>query len=133
MGLHCRESQDKPNMPGSIKPLLCALGIVMVSGTAGEAAGSSDPDLITRGGKLSQLVCSVCHVISRDDKHVPQLPEPGPSFVDVAARPSTTEATLRAYLTTKHPDMGSSGRMPNPRLVDYEIDELVAYILSLRK
>ena len=39
---------------------------------------------------------------------------------------------LRTYLDTKHPDMGPSGRMPNPRLADYQIDEVVAYILSLR-
>jgi mono/diheme cytochrome c family protein len=120
-------------MSRSIKPLLCALGVVMLSGTAVEAAGSGDRDLVARGDKLAQLVCSVCHVVARDDKHVPLLPEPGPSFVDVAARPATTEASLRAYLATRHPDMGPAGQMPNPRLVDYEIDELVAYILSLRK
>ncbi len=120
-------------MPRSTKPLFCALGILMLSGTIVEAAGSRDPDLVARGGKLAQLVCSVCHVVARDDTHVPRLPEPGPSLVEVAARPSTTEASLRAYLTTKHPDMGPAGQMPNPRLLDYEIDELVAYILSLRK
>ena len=82
--------------------------------------------MTARGGRLAQLVCSVCHVVSRDDTHVPRLAPPGPSFVEVAARPSTTEVSLRAYLTTKHPEMGPAGQMPNPRLVDYEIDELVA-------
>jgi len=63
---------------------------------------------------------------------VPILRNPGPSFAAIAARPSTSEATLRAYLMTRHPDMGPAGQMPNPRLVDYQIDEVVAYILSLR-
>lgn len=128
-------------MSGSIKPKLSVcglafglfLGLTVLPGTASKAASSSDPDLAARGGKLAQLVCSVCHVVSQDDKHVPMLREPGPSFVAIAARPSTTEATLRVFMETKHPDMGPSARMPNPRLVDYEIDELVAYILSLRK
>lgn len=121
-------------MPGSIKAMLYALGLVALSGVASKAAGGgSNPDLVARGGKLAQLVCSVCHVVAEDDKHVPLLRDPGPSFVVVAARPSTTETTLRTFLETKHPDIGPSAQMPNPRLVDYEIDELVAYILSLRK
>ncbi len=41
------------------------------------SAGAGDPDLTARGGRLAQLVCSVCHVVSRDDTHVPRLAPPG--------------------------------------------------------
>jgi len=119
-------------MPKSIRPILCALSLVVLSGTDCAAAGS-DPDLVTRGHKLAGLACTVCHLISKDDTRVPMAPEPGPSLAAIAARPTTTEATLRTFLEARHPDMGPSGQMPNPRLVAYEIDELVAYILSLRK
>lgn len=88
-------------------------------------------DLISRGRNFAELVCGACHVVS-DSKQTPILRDPGPPFVQIARRTSTTEDSLRTYLDTKHPDMGPSERMPNPRLADYQIDEVIAYILSLR-
>ena len=88
-------------------------------------------DLVSRGRDFAELVCSACHVVS-EDRQTPILRDPGPPFVQIARRASTTNGGLRTYLDTKHPDMGPSGRMPNPRLADYQIDEVVDYILSLR-
>jgi mono/diheme cytochrome c family protein len=116
-----------------MKQLSKMIGVpALASALLGGPALGADPDLVTRGRKFSELVCSVCHVVSMNRNEVPILRDPGPSFPAIAARPSTTEAALRNYLATRHPAMGSAGRMPNPRLVDYQIDEVVAYILSLR-
>jgi len=103
----------------------------MVSIAVVAAAWGTDDGLTTRGRKFAELVCSPCHVVSPDTDETPILRQPGPSFAAIAARPSTTDATLRAFLQTSHPDIGPAARMPNPRLADYEIDEVVAYILSL--
>lgn len=107
---------------------IALLGVAMLVCTAAARAAS---DAVVRGRAFAELVCSSCHAVS-DKAAVPLLREPGPSFVQIAARPSTTEMSLRDFLANEHPALGSAGRMPNPRLADYQIDEVVAYILSLR-
>lgn len=96
-------------------------------------AKADNSDLVKRGRDFSELACSFCHVVSTEDGRRPTLRQPAPSFAAIAARPSTTEENLRTSLTTKHVDMGPAERMPNPRLVDCQIDEVVAYILSLQR
>jgi hypothetical protein len=51
----------------------------------------------------------------------------GPSLAAVAAMPSTTSISLHAFLMTPH------ANMPNYRLTAQEIDDVAAYILSLRQ
>ena len=97
-----------------------------------DQAIGAESDLVLRGRRLAELVCGVCHIVSPERTDAPFLRNPGPPFAAIAARPSTSEAGLRAYLGSRHPDMGRDRHMPNPRLVDYQIDEVVAYILSLR-
>ncbi|WP_094193638.1 c-type cytochrome [Bradyrhizobium viridifuturi] len=108
---------------------LCRALVVIGACCGGSLHAQSD--LVSRGRDFADLVCSACHVVS-ERKQTPILRDPGPAFVQIARRASTTDGGLRAYLDTKHPDMGPSGRMPNPRLADYQIDEVVAYMLSLR-
>ena len=111
----------------------CAVAIFMFWSASCAGTVCAESDLVSRGRNFAELVCSACHVVSTNKSDVPILRNPGPSFAAIAARTSTTDATLRAYLVTTHPDMGPTGRMPNPRLVDYEIDEVIAYILNLRE
>ncbi|WP_139017467.1 c-type cytochrome [Bradyrhizobium sp. STM 3809] len=111
----------------------CAAILSVVSVVYVSTAAWAGDDLVSKGRSFADLVCSPCHVVSLDKSRVPLLRNPGPSFPTVAGRPSTTEASLREYLMTAHPEMGPARRMTNPRLADYEIDEVVAYILSLGK
>jgi hypothetical protein len=48
------------------------------------------------------------------------------AFATIAAMPSTTEASLSAFLQTSH------ASMPNLILSQAERNDLIAYILSLR-
>ena len=48
------------------------------------------------------------------------------SFSDIALLPSTTSISLHAFLLTPHPSM------PNYRLTPADVDDVVAFILSLR-
>jgi hypothetical protein len=50
----------------------------------------------------------------------------GPAFRDVANASTTTPLALRVFLSTSHPTM------PNIVLSKTEIDDIVAYIMSLR-
>lgn len=89
-------------------------------------------DQIASGRAFALKVCWVCHVVAKDQTELPVLSKPAPSFLDIAQRPDLTAEALRKFLSTHNETMGKGGQMPNPRLVDYQIDEVVAYIVSLR-
>ncbi len=86
---------------------------------AAQALAQVPPGDAAAGQKLVQAQCSTCHG-----------PRPGPqqapSLEAIASMPSTTSMSLHAFLMTPH------ANMPNYRLSSQEIDDVVAYILSLR-
>jgi mono/diheme cytochrome c family protein len=76
-----------------------------------------------RGGALAEHWCMGCHVVER----VPPAAASGvPSFVAIAARPSTTAASLNWFLSSPHAQMGDFSLSAEER------QALVDYILSLR-
>jgi mono/diheme cytochrome c family protein len=77
-----------------------------------------------RGEKLAQDWCSSCHAV---DLRSAQARLDVPSFPSIAQMPSTTSASLQAWLQTPHP------RMPNWALTRPQIDDINAYILSLKE
>jgi len=89
-------------------------------------------DQVAEGRKLAYTVCGVCHVVPDKPNAPLALGFSAPSFVDLARRPSFTEATLRQLLTSEHRRVGPSQAMPNPRLNDTQIDEIVAYFEALK-
>ena len=76
------------------------------------------------GHQLAQKWCSNCHAVEPLEKE--RTTDAAPSFSAVAHSPSTTAMGLRAFLQTSH------GQMPDFRLSRDQIDDVVAYILSLR-
>jgi mono/diheme cytochrome c family protein len=76
-----------------------------------------------RGAALAERWCAACHVIGPGrGGSVPQGP---PTFPQVA-RSGLTADQLRAFLSHPH------GAMPDLSLTRAEIDDLVAYIATLR-
>jgi mono/diheme cytochrome c family protein len=69
------------------------------------------------GHALAGRWCHSCHGAS----------DAAPPLEAIANRPGTTPSTLRAWLTAPHPPM------PDPSLTRGEIDDLVAYLMSLRQ
>jgi hypothetical protein len=57
----------------------------------------------------------------------------GAAFASIAQRSDVTADFLRTFLTTTHRDIANPKGMPNPLLLDYQVTEISAYILSLRK
>jgi mono/diheme cytochrome c family protein len=75
------------------------------------------------GGRLAVRWCMACHVVERNQS---TATDNAPSFQAIAARPSTTAASLDRYLSAGHT------LMPDFLLSAQERNGLVAYILSLR-
>ena len=79
------------------------------------------------------LHCANCHIVARDQPFEPILRPPAQSFVSIAQRSTTNTDSLRTFLTTSHRDISNPRGMPNPQLVDSQIRQVTAYLLSLRK
>ncbi len=78
-------------------------------------------------------VCGNCHVAAPDQAHKPILNPPAPSFESIAQRADISADSLENFITTTHRGLDNPNGMPNLSLVDYQVKEVVAYILSLRK
>jgi len=87
------------------------------------ALGQDLPGDPVAGEQFGREVCGTCHLVAED------APDPGigPSLLEVAAHPATTEMSLRAFLVTPHPTM------PNLILTPQETDDLISYLLTLKE
>jgi mono/diheme cytochrome c family protein len=99
---------------------LATVGLVMLAAPPARAQEAGDA---AAGAALARTWCSECHLV---DRRQVRGNDAVPPFAAIAAMPSTTSMSLRAFLTTPH------GRMPDLRLSRGEIDDVVAYILSLQ-
>ena len=99
------------------------------------ASPFTDQDFVNRvaeGRTLARTICGICHAVP-DKPNVPLgLSFSAPSFLDLARRPSFTEANVRGLLASNHRRVGPHQAMPNPRLTEDQIEEIVAYFEDLR-
>ena len=85
-----------------------------------------------RGRHVADAWCSECHRVAPDQPsgtrpgHTLPPPVAAPSFMDIAARPATTAASLEHFLADLHLPM------PTYRLSAEERHQVIAYILSLK-
>ena len=77
-----------------------------------------------RGEVLARTVCIDCHAVDRGFRGTDITG--APAFQDVADMSSATALSLRVFLLSPHLTM------PNFVLDDQQIDDLIAYIHSLR-
>lgn len=96
--------------------VLAALPIVLTAPRVASAQDMGDP---ASGRRLIEQSCSACHGASQGETRAP-------SFVAIAAMPSTTALSLGVFLRTSHPTM------PNVMLTPADLDNVIAYVLSLR-
>jgi mono/diheme cytochrome c family protein len=101
-------------------PLLSA---ILASAALFSVAAQHMPDAAA-GGKLAENWCSSCHVVGPTQARGTSTG--APSFAAVADMSSTTAMSLRVFLATPH------WRMPDLHLTRDQIDDVAAYILSLR-
>lgn len=85
-----------------------------------DARLQGDPEA---GLKLARAWCSNCHLIESSG----QATSTGaPTFAAIARNSSVTPLSLKVFFQSPHQ------RMPDLHLSNSEIDDLIAYILSLR-
>jgi mono/diheme cytochrome c family protein len=90
-------------------------------------------DQLAEGRALAQRICGACHVVSEHSNEArPVARFPAPSFAELARRPSVTQEALRQLLSSGHRYLGPNQAMPNPRLAQYQIEEIIALLDTLR-
>jgi cytochrome c len=100
---------------------LAALFSISLHNAGGAALG---PDSAASGRRLAEAWCKSCHAI---DANTAGTPSAAPDFAEIANQPSTTALALKVFLRTSHRNM------PNLVLTPEQADDLVNYILSLKR
>lgn len=112
---------------------LAIVSLALMSGLAsGARAETPTADQIAAGRDLARRICGACHVVMQQRDELPVLTPPGPSFAALAQRPLLTQVWLREFLGPNQRNIGPHEAMPNPRLADYQIDAIVAFMMSLK-
>jgi mono/diheme cytochrome c family protein len=109
------------NPIGWIAVSLLATVILTVSSLT--AAAQSDGD-IEAGQQLAKTWCSSCHVVGPEQQR--GVSNGAPTFTAIARMKSTTPLGLQVFFQTPH------DRMPDLHLTRAEMNDLIAYIISLR-
>jgi mono/diheme cytochrome c family protein len=112
--------------------VLTSLALIHFAASGPAKAQEARADLAARGHDLALKICANCHVVASDQAEAPLLKPPAPSFAEIAARPGTTAASLRSFLAEPHGQSRLSSKMPSFLLAPTQIDEVVAYLSSLR-
>ncbi|HWE76054.1 MAG TPA: c-type cytochrome [Stellaceae bacterium] len=100
-----------------VAPALAA----MLAALSAVAQTSGDP---AAGREMARQVCAACHKVTIAQTAPSRS---APSFAAIANMSSTTETALHAFLSTPH------ANMPNLMLKQQQQDDVIAYILGLRR
>jgi cytochrome c len=103
---------------------LLALAALLLIRLHNAHGASHETSNVSEGHRLAEAWCKACHVI---DIRTAGTASTAPDFVAVANQPSTTELSLKVFLGSNH------RRMPNLILSPEQADNLVSYILSLKR
>ena len=109
-------------------------GLAVLALAVCSAGGQERPtDEVQKGHQLAIILCANCHVAAPDQPSMPVLNPATPSFQALAQRRDLTSAGLEKFITTTHRGLDNPNGMPNPSLADYQVKQVIAYLLSLRK
>ena len=101
-----------------IRILLPCLALIASSVLSVGVRAAGDP---VNGHDLARTWCTGCHLVDSTS----QGGDAAPPFATIAAKNAGNEAALRGWLTNPHPPM------PNLNLSRLEIDDIIAYLMSL--
>ena len=100
-----------------------AAGLAMAAGVAlAQPVGDGDA---AQGRQTAERLCTSCHV--SDSSSSATVPAGVPTLRTIANKPDQTAERIAGMLIDPHPPM------PNTRVTREEINDLVAYLQSLRK
>ena len=101
------------------------IALVMSIAVVWSAAAQGPAGDLEAGRTFALKSCSECHVV--DDTRQVRASDSVPSFAAIAGDRKATAKTLRTFLQAPH------GQMPDFILTREEIDNVIAYIVSLRR
>lgn len=105
------------------------LALALALGLSGSrpAGAQTPPDMARRGRALIETWCLQCHALSTPASSVGGATSSGaPAFTAIARDPAWTPERTRAFLLRPHQPM------PPLELSSLEIDEVLAYLASVR-
>ena len=102
----------------------CAIAAVTLVTQFPILAQPVERDSISSGRQIAAKICGNCHEISPTMSSKTAV---GPGFDDIANLPSTTALSLKVFLRSSHK------RMRNLILSGADSDDVIAYILSLKR
>ena len=100
------------------------LTAMLIGAQTNPAPGQEIGDPVA-GRSIARRWCDNCHVVDVAQQRATSTG--APTFAAIAHMKSTTAMALRVFLQTPH------GRMPDLHLTRSEIDDVTAYILSLKQ
>ena len=98
--------------------------VTMIVALSSQRVVAQDAGDATAGRNLAHAWCNSCHVV--DPAQRQGTSNGAPTFTAIAAMKTTTFAGLEVFLQTPH------NRMPDLHLNRDEIDDVAAYILTLK-
>jgi len=108
-------------MTALLRALLVAAAVASMVPDAARAQDTGDP---SAGRTIASALCAQCHRVMAQDIDPNRTP---PDFGAVANMPSFTELSMRVFLQTPH------GQMPRYQFSLAELDDIIAYLASLRR
>jgi mono/diheme cytochrome c family protein len=102
--------------------IVVGMSLGVVSTTPGEMHAQNLGDNVDSGRALARAWCAECHRVEKGRFGIFAA-----DFAEVANLPSTTALSLRVFLQSNHKEM------PNFSLKPAEVDDIIAYILSLKR
>ena len=94
---------------------------------------SNTADDVSQGHHLAVEICAFCHLAAPDQRAQPILHPPAPPFAVIMQRKDISAQSLTDFMKQTHRGLDEPNGMPNPNLADYQIKQVVAYLLSLQK
>ncbi len=99
------------------------LGLLMLAGGLLMASGPAYSADAEAGRALARIWCAYCHIAEEGQEQASDI---APPLAQIANDPSKSPSSIAAWLADPHPPM------PNLNLSQREIDDLVAYIETLK-
>jgi mono/diheme cytochrome c family protein len=97
----------------------------MMAALLAAMAGNAQAADTAQGRDLAQKLCVNCHIIEHGGQQ-DQVTVGIPSFMAIANKAEQTNSKLRSFVRQPHPPM------PSVELSEHQLDNIVAYILSLK-
>ncbi|GGJ32407.1 c-type cytochrome [Neoroseomonas lacus] len=99
--------------------------LMLLAGASLPALAQTEVGDPASGLRLATTWCASCHQVTPGGAG--PSGDAAPSFRSIARMPSTTSMSLRVFLQTPHPNM------PDFHLSREELDDVVAYLISLQR